>query len=137
MVLQKIENLFSLVPKHLWDIQKFNMYVWTPQIMDLSFFMSDPPHLIKQIKKQYTLSGYQYFHKKIVKLEDTEKCLGHFVSAFKRDNKRSIPLTKLNADCIYLNNWWVNLANSVRVGGQRNAIKWKWCNKIYTEIHSS
>ena len=37
----------------------------------------------------------------------------HFVSAFKRDNKRSIPLTKLNADCIYLNNFTkmrVNLA---------------------------
>lgn len=27
MEFQKIENLFSLVPKHFWDIQKFNMYV--------------------------------------------------------------------------------------------------------------
>ena len=103
--------------------------------------MSDPPHLIKKLRNNIHSSGHQDFHKRIVKLEGKEIIWEHFVSAFKRDNKRSIPLTKLNADCIYLNNFTkmrVNLAvNTLWVGGQRNARKWKWCNKINTEIHSS
>ncbi|CAC5385467.1 unnamed protein product [Mytilus coruscus] len=75
--------------------------------------MSDPPHLIKKLRNNIHSSGHKECHKRTVKLEGKEIIWEHFVSVFKRECKRVLPITKLNADAIYLNNFSkmrVNLA---------------------------
>ena len=69
------------------------------------YFISDPPHLIKKLRNNIFSSGHQDFHKCTITLHGKEIIWDHFVSVFSRESKRTLPVTKLNTDAIYLNNF--------------------------------
>jgi hypothetical protein len=78
------------------------------------YSMSDPPHLIKKNQRNNIYSsGHRDLHTQLLILNGKEMIWEHFVSVLRRDSKRAVPVTKLSAESVYLNNFSkmrVNLA---------------------------
>jgi ABC-type multidrug transport system ATPase subunit len=48
------------------------------------------------------------FHTKLLILNGKEMIWEHFASVLRRDSKRAVPITKLSAESVYLNNFnWI------------------------------